>query len=139
MALTGRLHPLILHFPIALVIAAAVAEVAAILTNYRAWHIVAVANIRAGAVCAAAAAATGWLLASSTVVGDVRALEWHRWMGTAATVAIVGAALTTAGAKRQSPTLRWLYRIALVWAAMLVGVAGHLGAMLVWGAEFLRP
>jgi uncharacterized membrane protein len=138
MALTGRLHPLILHFPIALVIVAAAAEVAAILTNSRAWHTVAVANIRVGAVCAAAAAATGWLLASSTIVDDVRALEWHRWMGTAATVAIAGAALATASADRQSPTLRWLYRIALIWAATLVGVAGHLGATLVWGANFLR-
>jgi hypothetical protein len=30
-------------------------------------------------------------------------------------------------------------RIALFWAAALVSVAGHLGARLVWGAEFLRP
>jgi uncharacterized membrane protein len=30
MTLTGRLHPLLLHFPIALVIAAALAEVIAI-------------------------------------------------------------------------------------------------------------
>jgi len=139
MALIGRLHPLILHFPIALVIVAAVAEVVAILTNHRVWHAVAVANTRAGAVFAVPAAITGWLLSASTLVDDVRVLEWHRWMGTAATVAILGAALATAGTTRQSLTLRCPYRIALVWAAALVGVAGHLGARLVWGADFVRP
>jgi hypothetical protein len=37
------------------------------------------------------------------------------------------------------PRRLWLYRIALFSAAGLVGVAGHLGAVLVWGADFLRP
>jgi uncharacterized membrane protein len=139
MAFAGRLHPLLLHFPIALIIVAAVAEVIAILTAFRAWHAVAVANVRAGAVFAVATAITGWLMASSSVVDDVRTLDWHRWIGTTAAVAIIGAALATAGADRQSPTVRWLYRIALFWAAALVGVTGHLGARLVWGADFLRP
>jgi hypothetical protein len=60
-------------------------------------------------------------------------------MGTTAAVAIIGAALATAGADCQSPKVRWLYRVALFWAAALVGVTGHLGARLVWGADFLRP
>jgi len=139
MTLAGRLHPLLLHFPIALVGVAAIAELAAILTNHRAWHVMAVANVRVAAFFAVATATTGWLLASSVVVDDVRALEWHRWLGAVAMVAIAGAALATAGADRQSRRTRWLYRIALFWAAALVGVAGHLGASLVWGADFLRP
>ena len=138
MALTGRLHPLILHFPIALILFAAVAELVAMLTDYRPWHIVAVANARAGAVCALAAAITGWLLASASVVDDVRSLEWHRWIGTAAAVAAIGAALASTALDRKSPTVRWLYRIALFWAAALVAITGHLGARLVWGADFLH-
>ena len=139
MALTGRLHPLLLHFPIALVLVAAVAELVAILKHHRAWHVVAVANLRVGAVFAMAAAISGWLLASASVVDDVRSLEWHRWIGTVAVVATIGAALASAGIDRQGPTVRWLYRIALFWAAALVGITGHLGARLVWGADFLRP
>jgi len=72
-------------------------------------------------------------------VDNGRALAWHQWIGTATTVAIVGAALATAGAGRQSAKMRRLYRIALFWAAALVGITGHLGARLVWGAGFLRP
>jgi len=139
MTLTGRLHPLLLHFPIALVITAAVAELVAILTKRQGWHVVAVANVRAGAVCAAAAAITGWLLALSASVDDGRTLDWHRWVGTAAAVATIGAALATAGTDGHSPRVPWMYRIALFWAAALVGVTGHLGARLVWGADFLRP
>jgi len=139
MAFAGRLHPLLLHFPIALIVVAAIAELMGMLTTVRTWHAVAVANVRAGALFALATAITGWLMASSPVVDDVRTLDWHRWMGTTAAVAIIGAALATAGAERQSPKVRWLYRIALFWAAALVGVTGHLGARLVWGADFLRP
>jgi len=139
MALTGRLHPLLLHFPIALVLTAAVAELAAILTHDRAFHVVAVANVRAGAVLGMAAAVTGWLLASASVVDDARSLEWHRWIGTAAMMATFGAALASACIDQQRSIVRWLYRIALFWAAALVSIAGHLGARLVWGADFLRP
>jgi uncharacterized membrane protein len=139
MALIGRLHPLLLHFPIALVVIAAFAELVAIVRIDPVWHVVAVANVRAAGVFAVAVALTGWLLASSSVVDDVRSLEWHRWIGTTAALATIGAALATAGIDGHSRTMRWLYRIALFWAAALVSVAGHLGARLVWGADFLRP
>jgi hypothetical protein len=33
---------------------------------------------------------------------DVRALEWHRWIGTTSAVVIVGAAPARAGLNRQS-------------------------------------
>src|ERR1700730_14160010 len=63
MAFAGRLHPLLLHFPIALIIVAAVAELVAMLTAFRAWHVVAVANVRGGALFAGATALTGLLRA----------------------------------------------------------------------------
>src|SRR6202043_2003708 len=65
MALIGKLHPLLVHFPIALVIAAAPAELVAIATPRHAWHTVAVANLRAGAAIGVVTAVTGWLFASS--------------------------------------------------------------------------
>jgi hypothetical protein len=80
----------------------------------------------------------GWILASSRIVEASPALEWHRWLGGAGAVAAVVAALATAEMDRP-PGRLWLYRIALFWAAALVAVAGHFGALLVWGADFLRP
>jgi uncharacterized membrane protein len=138
MALTGRFHPLLVHFPIALVLIAAVAELVSLTTRFPEWHMVAVANIRAGAAFAIAAAAAGWLLASSRIVEASPALEWHRWLGVAGALAAVAAALATSEMDRP-PRRHWLYRMALFWAAALVAVAGHFGALLVWGADFLRP
>jgi uncharacterized membrane protein len=138
MALTGRVHPLLVHFPIGLVLIAAVAELVSLTARFPAWHAVAAANIRAGAAFAVASAAAGWILASSRFVEASSALEWHRWLGAAGTVAVVAAALATVDMDR-SPRRLWLYRIALFWAAALVAVTAHLGALLVWGADFLRP
>ena len=101
MALIGRLHPLLVHFPIGLVLIAAVAEVVAMTTGLWDWRAVAVGNLRAGAV--------------------------------------FGAALATACARGRSPFALWVYRITLFWAAALVAVTSHLGGLLVWGADFLRP
>ena len=140
MALIGRLHPLLVHFPIGLVLVAAVAEVAAMTTGLWHWRAVAVANVRVGAVFGIGAAIAGWLLASSPGLAAMSSLEWHRWLGTIAAVAVFGAALTTAGARGgRSPLALWVYRITLFWAAVLVAVTGHLGGLLVWGADFLRP
>jgi uncharacterized membrane protein len=139
MALIGRMHPVLVHFPIGLVLIAAVAEVVAMTTGRADWQIVAVANVRVGAAFAIGAAIAGWRLASSPGVEATSSLDWHRWLGTIAAVAVSGAAMTTAGARGRSPSATWIYRITLFWAAALVAVTGHLGGLLVWGAEFLRP
>ena len=139
MALIGRLHPLLVHFPIGLVLIAAMAEVVAMTTGRWDSRTMAVANVRAGAVFALGAAIAGWRLASSPGIEATSSLEWHRWLGTIAAVAVCGAALATAGARGRSPFAVWVYRITLFWAAALVAVTGHLGGLLVWGADFLRP
>jgi hypothetical protein len=45
MALTGRFHPLLVNFPIALVSIAAVAELVSLTTRFPEGHMIAVANI----------------------------------------------------------------------------------------------
>ena len=139
MALIGRLHPLLVHFPIGLVLIAAVAEVVAMTTGQGDWRAVAVGNVRVGAVFAIGAAIAGWRLASSPGMEATSSLDWHRWLGTIAAVAVSGAALATAGARGRSPFAWWVYRITLFWAASLVAITGHLGGLIVWGADFLRP
>jgi uncharacterized membrane protein len=138
MALTGRLHPLLVHFPIALILIAAIAELIFLATRFPRWHTVAVTNLRAGAAFAVVSACAGWLLASSRIVEASPSLEWHRWLGVLAAGAAVTAALTTGQIDPLGKPQR-LYRIALFSAAAIVAVAGHFGAVLVWGADFLRP
>ena len=139
MAFVGRLHPLLIHFPIALVIATALAEGAAIVTADEGWRTVAVENVRAGAVFALLATVAGWRLALAPEMEVSPLLEWHRWLGTVAAGAALAAALATRGVRRRSALGGRIYRIALFTAGALVAVTGHVGGLLVWGANFLRP
>jgi uncharacterized membrane protein len=132
MAFAGRLHPLLVHFPIALLLLAVIAEFLSLALRDARWRFVASVSLRAGAVSAVATAAAGWLLAAAGPVEPTVYLEWHRWLGTAVAVLATTAALA-AYARATS-----LYRVSLFTAGALLPVAGHLGAVLVWGADFLR-
>ena len=138
MALVGRLHPLLIHFPIALLLSGFAAEAVAMLTGRPAWRWLAVASVRSAAVMAALAACAGWLLAGDPIVDPTPLLEWHRWLAVLGTAAAVVAALASTGLHSDSTTLRWVYRSSLLIAAALVAVAAHLGGVLVWGAHFVR-
>ena len=99
----------------------------------------AVANVRIGAVFAIGAAIAGWRLASSPGMEATSSLEWHRWLGTIAAVAVFGAALATAGAARSIAVCD----VGLPDRAVLGGGARRCHrssrGLLVWGADFLRP
>src|SRR5262249_48409543 len=130
MALVGRFHPLLVHFPIALILAAAAAEIVAIHTGRASWRAIAVANVRAGAAMAAFTAVAGWGLADAVEPSSL--LTWHRWIGLAGGTVAIGAALLSAGPEGTARRLV-AYRAALFSAAALVAAAGHLGGTLVWG------
>jgi uncharacterized membrane protein len=139
MAFIGRLHPLLIHFPIALVIVAALAEVVAMVTSDDRWRTVAVVNARVGAVFALLATFAGWSLALAPDIEGSPLLEWHRWLGTIAAATVLAAALATGSIHARSARGVLTYRIALFGAGTLVAAAGHFGGLLVWGANFLRP
>ena len=137
MALIGRLHPLILHFPIGLVLAAAAAELLGILTGRASWRAVGIANVRAGAACACLTAIAGWALTAAPFVEPSRLLEWHRWTGVAGASAAIAAAASSWRVGEPSQARERVYQAALLGAAALIGIAAHLGGTLVWGASFL--
>jgi len=139
MSFIGKFHPLIVHFPIALVLAAAAAELGLIATLRPAWRTVAVTNIRAGAALGVVTAITGWLFAASQGVDATMSLEWHRWLGMAGVAGAIGAALLSFGLHAASRRAAFGYRVTLFVTALLVAITGHLGGTLVWGGGFLRP
>jgi uncharacterized membrane protein len=138
MAYIGKFHPLLVHFPIALVLAAAAAELVVLATPRQAWRTVAVANIRAAAALGVVTAITGWLFASSPLVDASPSLEWHRWLGLAGAAGAIGAALLSSRLHGSSRRTAFVYRLTLFVTALLVAITGHLGGTLVWGAEFLQ-
>src|SRR3954467_4173245 len=139
MALIGRMHPLLIPFPVALLIAAAAAEAAAAVTRSARWHDAAVVNARAGAVFAALAVAAGWRLSLAPAMVGTPLLEWHKWTGAGCAALAAAAALAAWSGPGEPRARRRVYQAALLGAAVMVAIAGHLGGQMVWGADFLRP
>lgn len=130
----GRLHPLAVHFPLALF---PISWIALILGRRRgdAEPLIRSAIIVAGSA-AAVAAALGWINAGFSLVDSDALLLWHRWLGTglgAAGAAVAFWAWRHVSAAH-SRTMVWV--LGLITAVLLA--QGWLGGALVHGADHLN-
>jgi mono/diheme cytochrome c family protein/uncharacterized membrane protein len=131
----GKFHLLALHFPIALVIAAAIAEAFSALRR-------SAVPSEAGRFCLVLAAVTavptailGWLhAAGGNGVGSPQLLMAHRWLGTSTAVWLVLTAVV-AGRDARRGTSRRL-RVMLAIAVLLTMLTAHLGGLLDRGVDF---
>jgi uncharacterized membrane protein len=141
----GYIHPAIVHFPIALLIIAAVSVLASYVLGDR-YAQFAFNCLVLGFLFSIATAVMGWSFAESRGYGDwtkmistkstdeEASIFLHRWVGSA--VAIVGLIVVIAGWRnRQSDGTRpgHFWRIGTLVLAMLVGWVGHEGGELVYG------
>jgi uncharacterized membrane protein len=93
-------------------------------------------NVTLGAVTAVITAILGWCDAPfSTYAGaSASVLSWHRWFGTGTAVwAALAATLGEFSSRRDNPRLTGYFRLTLVIGAILVSIAGYLGASLIYG------
>lgn len=136
-ALAGNVHVILVHFPIALLCAAALAE---LLTLRRRTGVAESTHfcLTLAAITACLAAASGWLRAERHVPVMSDVLERHRWLGLGTTAVAVGCALVAWKATRHPgrPTPVLLARLLLLAAVVVVVVTAHHGGMLVYGPEF---
>lgn len=134
----GRFHPLLVHFPIALLLLAALLRaIEGRLawfddrreSSYRWSRLV----LALGALTAVASASTGWLLGNGGgYAGD--AVTWHQWLGIAVAVS---STLALAVGFASGPRARRVEAILLAMAAILLMPAGHFGATLTHGDGYL--
>ena len=137
--LFGRIHPLVLHFPIALLLLAATVELARLKWDRPDLARLVPFLLALGAVGAFAASASGWVFATEyhPAPSERWMLDWHRRLGLATTVvALVAAWFAMTLADATSPQARCFRRIAVVTAAALVSITAHFGALMVWGADY---
>jgi len=138
----GRFHPMVVHFPIALLLIAGLAELLALRTGAQHFAFAARFCLWAGALGALVAAPLGWANAPAVTESYAgflaRILFFHRWVGTATAVVSV---LTLIACERSFRTDRnnWktLYRAGLLSAVSMVAFTGHLGASLIYGWDYL--
>ena len=138
----GKFHPLVVHFPIALILAAALAEFAFLVTGRAYFFIAAHLSIRTGALFAFLAVTLGWAAASfANYPGELaNALFYHRWLGvsTGVVTVLAGSASLFFRGTSGDPRTVWIYRALLFLSAALVGVTGHFGAVLIYGYEHFQ-
>lgn len=133
----GRLHPMMVHFPVALLVVAFIVEFF-VGANRKVGlrqgiHIM----LTGGALSAVLSVALGLMLAETEAYsGDL--LTWHKWTGLAtAVLAVVVALLHRSMLRRDQPTASGAYRALLITTVLGVSVAGHLGASMTHGETFL--
>lgn len=132
----GKFHPMAVHFPIALVLAAALAEIIAMLTKREFF----VNASRFSIVLAASGAVVATLMGISaghaaTYSGELaHSFLMHRWFGIAVSLLIVITAFISECAyHRKRTVLKTAYRVILAVCALLVIVTACYGGQLVHG------
>ena len=134
----GRLHPLVVHFPIGLALAAAGVEFVNILRRRPEASPFGITATALAAIAACFAAWFGWLNADYEGATVDNTLFLHRWLG------IVGAAgllvvwfVGLAGRSGDRHAALNGYRWGLVVVAVVVGVGAHFGGEMVYGKGYL--
>jgi plastocyanin/uncharacterized membrane protein len=131
----GKLHPALVHFPIALLAVAALLEGIQIVRRRAGPSPATLPLAFLGAGAAVISSLLGFLLLGfEGMEGGL--VELHRWAGLSATAAAAAAAPLLAIGRTRPPTL-WVGRVGLVVGSMLVLGAGFLGGELVFGRNHL--
>lgn len=163
-AFVGRLHVLILHLPIGLLIGAFTIEVLGFFRRSKGYDIAAGWMFVLGALASVPAVISGLLLASEETGGTETALSmlwagddagvsetlgWHMWLGiTLMVVAIVAAVLKVMAVRKQWPDEDrsvpdrggWalvIARVSLIGVMVMLPLAGHLGGNMTKGVRYL--
>jgi len=133
----ARMHPLLVHFPIALLILAAVVEwLGWILKKTMDWEPVVAWTLTVSALSSPVAVAMGWILAEIEGYRDATITN-HRTFGLiTAILSLTCMLLWIRKQKNSSRRVVWLFRFLLLAAAILVGLAGHTGGELVYGEGY---
>jgi len=133
----GRLHPLIVHFPIALLVVTLILELYSwkkANQDFRSGNYV---ILLVGSLSAIAAAAFGFLLKDQDeYVGNT--LDIHQWSGIATALLSVGTFyFFHLSEKNKTTKLLTAYRTLLIFSVVGVTIAGHYGSSLTHGPDYL--
>jgi mono/diheme cytochrome c family protein/uncharacterized membrane protein len=132
----GKSHPAAVHFPIALLTAAAVAELLRLATGQPAFEAVCRYCLWFGTLTAVVAGVLGWCAGGFHLTDASWVLMTHRWLRTS-TVAWAGVVLVLSEVSRRPDRRRTRmgFRVALLVVAALVLATGFFGGAVVFGLD----
>ena len=136
----GKFHPLVIHFPIALILVALLAEfLTVILGEESIYESTGRFCIVLGAIGAVFSAALGWMAGEfANYPGELTVILFrHRWLGVGtAILTVITAILGSRKSRTGQPNAKKLYRGFLILNAIAVSLTGHLGATLIYGLDY---
>ncbi len=135
--LLGRLHPMVVHFPIAILLLALVVET--LTWNGRRPYLEGSKRLLLGlgVLSAVVAGALGLVLENAEGFSS-QGVTWHKWAGVATVLlAVLCYLLFRRHQAAPNAATRMQYRSALVTVSLAVAVAGHFGAEVTHGEEYL--
>lgn len=134
----GRFHPMIVHFPIGLILLAGIMEgIAAVYRPFRVLRYSTAVVLFLGSVSAAGAAVAGYLLSLEGGYDPVL-VRTHMWLGIAVAIgSAVATLLKIRSQRRHRRHLDILYSGVIVVTVGMLLLAGHVGGSLTHGAGYL--
>ena len=129
----GRLHPAAVHFPIALLILAALVELTIMFRPHLKLERTVGLLLWAGALSGIIAALLGWYAGGFRLTDRSELLFAHRWNGTAITIIALMAALAHSRGWN-----RMVFRLLVFSVAIALIIQGYLGGELAFGPDHLN-
>jgi mono/diheme cytochrome c family protein/uncharacterized membrane protein len=132
----GNFHPPAVHFPIALLTFAAVAELLRMATGKPAFDAISRYCVWFGTLTAVVAGTLGWFLGGFRLSDPSWVMMTHRWLGTS-TVVCAGLVLLLSEVSRHPDRrgTRVCFRVMLLVVALLVSVTGFFGGAVTFGLD----
>ena len=138
----GKFHPVLIHFPIALLVMALICEIVLICTSKNAFGTAAKVCLPFGALGALGAALSALMAERfATYPGQLQeVLERHENLGIAvAVIAAIAAVLQVlANRKRGNRRLVWAWRLTLLLSVIVIGITAHHGGTLIYGFDHFK-
>ncbi len=128
----GALHPLIVHFPIALAIVAGLAMFWNWIWQHDGFGEFAFHCTWIAALASVFVTASGWFFAETE--NESQELFLHRWFGIGSSAGLIALAFMTSLVRSDSwPGLLKISRITSLVVAIAIGITAHFGGDMVWG------
>ncbi len=134
----GKFHPMLTHFPIALILSALLFSILGAFLKIQTMDYVSVYSIYLAALTGIGTVALGLAAGSSATYPSflIDYFTWHRLLGiSTGVVTLLTAYFGKRLLQKSSHQTMLAYRISLGVNAVLVGITGHIGAMLVFGPD----
>lgn len=129
----GRLHMLVVHFPIAMFVGALGVELFGLWRGNREYQRAAQVMLVVGAIGAVVAAFLGWFAGGFYLTDRNTVLMIHRWLGTAIAAAGILLLYLSATARRTPDRPRTVYWAGLGAITIAIAVQGYLGGSFMHG------